>query len=153
MAVTAEALRELHHLHEQLAELRNRVERGPKQIRIREANVAQLKEKVDEAKAKVQETQMAINRKQLDLKAGEQKMVDAKVKLNAASSNKEYQALVEQIAAAERLVQRAMTDELPELCNQIASGEKLSEDDVERVRNTTAEAVAELLEEEQKRES
>jgi len=86
MAVTAEALRELHHLHEQLAELRNRVERGPKQIRIREANVAQLKEKVEEAKAKVQETQMAINRKQLDLKAGEQKMVDAKVKLNAASS-------------------------------------------------------------------
>jgi F-type H+/Na+-transporting ATPase subunit alpha len=59
----------------------------------------------------------------------------------------------EQIVVAEGLVQRAMTDELPELCNQIASGEKLSEDDVERVRNTTAEAVAELLEVEQKRES
>ena len=58
----------------------------------------------------------------------------------------------EQIVVAERLVQRAMTDDLPELCKQIASGKKLSEDDVERVRNTTAEAVAALLDEEQERE-
>ena len=76
MAVTAAALRELHHLHQQLSELRDRVERGPKQIRAREANTAQLKAKVDEARARVQETQMAINRQQLDLKAGEQKVVD-----------------------------------------------------------------------------
>ncbi len=113
MAVTAAALRELHHLHQQLAELRDRVERGPKQIRAREANTAQLKAKVDEARARVQETQMAINRKQLDLKAGEQKVVDAKVRLNAASSNKEYQALVEQIAAAE-MAGSVLADEILE---------------------------------------
>ena len=118
MAVTAAALRELHHLHQQLTELRDRVERGPKQIRAREANVAQLKAKVDEAKAKVQETQMAINRKQLDLKAGEQKMVDAKVKLNAASSNKEYQALVEQIAAAE-MAGSVLADEILEAMEKV----------------------------------
>lgn len=118
MAVTAAALRELHHLHQQLTELRDRVERGPKQIRAREANVAQLKAKVDEAKAKVQETQMAINRKQLDLKAGEQKMVDAKVKLNAASSNKEYQALVEQIAAAE-MAGSVLADEILESMEKV----------------------------------
>lgn len=113
MAVTAAALRELHHLHQQLAELRDRVERGPKQIRAREANVAQLKTKVDEARARVQEIQLAINRKQLDLKAGEQKVVDAKVRLNAASSNKEYQALVEQIAAAE-MAGSVLADEILE---------------------------------------
>jgi uncharacterized protein len=113
MAVTAAVLRELHHLHQQLAELRDRVERGPKQIRAREANAVQLKTKVDEARARVQETQMAINRKQLDLKAGEQKVVDAKVKLNAASSNKEYQALVEQIAAAE-MAGSVLADEILE---------------------------------------
>jgi predicted nucleic acid-binding Zn-ribbon protein len=44
---------------------------------------------------------MAVDRKQLDLKSGEQKVVDLRVKLNAASSNREYQALLEQIAAAE----------------------------------------------------
>lgn len=113
MAVTAAALRELHHLHQQLAELRDRVERGPKQIRAREATTTQLKAKVEEARARVQETQMAINRKQLDLKAGEQKVVDAKVRLNAASSNKEYQALVEQIAAAE-MAGSVLADEILE---------------------------------------
>jgi predicted nucleic acid-binding Zn-ribbon protein len=113
MAVTAAALRELHHIHQQLSELRDRVERGPKQIRAREANTAQLKAKVDEAKARVQETQLSINRKQLDLKAGEQKVIDARVRLNGASSNKEYQSLVEQIAAAE-MAGSVMTDEVLE---------------------------------------
>jgi len=118
MAVTAAALRELHHLHQQLAELRDRVERGPKQIRAREANTAQLKAKVDDARARVQETQMAINRKQLDLKAGEQKVVDARVRLNAASSNKEYQALVEQIAAAE-MAGSVLADEILESMEKV----------------------------------
>jgi len=113
MALTAAALRELHHFHQQLAELRDRIERGPKQVRAREANVAQLKTKVDDARARAQETQVAINRKQLDLKAGEQKVVDARVKLNAASSNKEYQALVEQIAAAE-MAGSVLADEILE---------------------------------------
>src|SRR3972149_1685169 len=118
MAVTAAALRELHHLHQQLAELRDRVERGPKQIRAREANTAQLKAKVDDARARVQETQMAINRKQLDLKAGEQKVVDARVRLNAASSNKEYQAVVEQIAAAE-MAGSVLADEILESMEKV----------------------------------
>ncbi len=118
MAVTAAALRELHHLHQQLAELRYRVERGPKQIRAREATTAQLKAKVDEARARAQETQMTINRKQLDLKAGEQKVVDAQVRLNAASSNKEYQALVEQIAAAE-MAGSVLADEILESMEKV----------------------------------
>jgi len=118
MAVTAAALRELHHLHQQLAELRDRVERGPKQIRAREATTAQLKAKVDEARARAQETQMTINRKQLDLKAGEQKVVDARVRLNAASSNKEYQALVEQIAAAE-MAGSVLADEILESMEKV----------------------------------
>ena len=134
MAVTAAALRELHHLHQQLAELRDRVERGPKQIRAREANVAQLKAKVDEARARVQETQMAINRKQLDLKAGEQKVVDARVKLNGASSNKEYQALIEQIAAAE-MAGSVLADEILEAMEKIdtlAAGRQRSREDAGR---------------------
>jgi uncharacterized protein len=118
MAVTAAMLRELHSLHQQLAELRNRVERGPQQIRAREANVANLKTNVEEARARVQETQLVINRKQLDLKAGEQKVVDAKVRLNAASSNKEYQALVEQIAAAE-MAGSVLADEILEAMEKV----------------------------------
>ncbi len=101
MSITAAALRELHRIHQQLADLRDRLERGPKQVRTREANVAQLEARLTEAKERAKQTQMAVDRKQLDLKAGEQKVVDLRVKLNAASSNREYQALLEQIAAAE----------------------------------------------------
>jgi predicted nucleic acid-binding Zn-ribbon protein len=101
MSITAAALRELHRIHQQLAELRDRLERGPKQVRAREANVAQLEAKLAEARERAKQTHMAVDRKQLDLKSGEQKVVDLRVKLNAASSNREYQALLEQIAAAE----------------------------------------------------
>ncbi len=101
MSITAAALRELHRIHQQLAELRDRLERGPKQVRAREANVAQLATRLAEARERTKQTQMAVDRKQLDLKAGEQKVVDLRVKLNVANSNREYQALLEQIAAAE----------------------------------------------------
>ena len=103
MSVTAAALRELHRIHQQLADLRDRLDRGPKQVRAREANVAQLEARLTEARDRAKQTQMAIDRKQLDLKSGEQKVVDLRVKLNTANSNREYQALIEQIAAAEAL--------------------------------------------------
>ena len=38
--------------------------------------------------------QMAVDRKQLDLKSGEQKVLDLRVKLNTANNNREYQALL-----------------------------------------------------------
>src|ERR1043165_9349685 len=101
MSVTAAALRELHRIHQQLADLRDRLERGPKQVRAREANVVQLEARLAEAREKAKQTQMAVDRKQLDLKSGEQKVVDLRVKLNQANSNREYQAFLEQIAAAE----------------------------------------------------
>jgi hypothetical protein len=113
MSVTAAALRELHRIHQQLADLRDRVERGPKQIRAHDANVTNFKARLEENRARVQQTQMAIDRKQLDLKAGEQKIVDLKVKLNAASTNKEYQTLMEQIAAAE-MAGSVLADEILE---------------------------------------
>ena len=113
MSVTAAALRELHRIHQQLADLRDRLERGPKQVRAREANVAQLEARLAEARDKAKQTQMAVDRKQLDLKSGEQKVVDLRVKLNTANNNREYQALLEQIAAAE-MAGSVLSDEILE---------------------------------------
>jgi predicted nucleic acid-binding Zn-ribbon protein len=129
MSVTAAALRELHRIHQQLAELRDRLERGPKQVRAREANVAQLEARLVESRERVKQTQMGIDRKQLDLKSGEQKVVDLRTKLNAASSNREYQALLEQIAAAE-MAGSVLQDEIlegMEKIDQIAVGVKDAE--------------------------
>lgn len=113
MSVTAAALRELHRIHQRLADLRDRLERGPRQVRIREANVAQLEARLAEARERAKQTQMATDRKQLDLKSGEQKELDLRVKLNGANSNREYQALLEQIAAAE-MAGSVMQDEILE---------------------------------------
>lgn len=118
MSVTAAALRELHQIHQRLADLRDRLERGPKQVRAREANVAQLEAKLAEARDRAKQMQMAIDRKQLDLKSGEQKVVDLRVKLNGASSNREYQAFLEQIAAAE-MAGSVLSDEILEGMDKI----------------------------------
>ena len=113
MAVTAAALRELHRIHQQLADLRDRLDRGPRQIKAREANVATLTNELEQAKETAQQMRVAVDRKQLDLKTGEQKIVDLRAKLNTAASNKEYQALLEQIAAAE-MVGSVLSDEILE---------------------------------------
>ena len=113
MSVTAAALRELHRIHQRLADLRDRLERGPKQVRAREANVTQLEAKLAEARDRAKQMQMAIDRKQLDLKSGEQKVLDLRVKLNGANSNREYQAFLEQIAAAE-MAGSVLSDEILE---------------------------------------
>jgi predicted nucleic acid-binding Zn-ribbon protein len=106
-------LRELHRIHQQLSDLRDRLERGPKQVRAREANVAQLETRLAEHRDRAKQTQMAVDRKQLDLKSGEQKIVDLRGKLNACNSNREYQALLEQIAAAE-MAGSVLSDEILE---------------------------------------
>jgi predicted nucleic acid-binding Zn-ribbon protein len=118
MNVTATALRELHRIHQQLADFRDRVERGPKLIRARDANVAQLDANLAAARDRAKQTQMALDRKQLDLKTGEQKVVDLRVKLNVANSNREYQALLEQIAAAE-MAGSVLSDEIIEGLDKI----------------------------------
>ena len=113
MAVSTAALRELHRIHSQLADLRDRLERGPRQITAHEANVAKQEAVLNAAQDLVKQTKMTADQKQLDLKAGENKIEDLKGKLNACSSNKEYQSLLEQIAAAE-MAGSVLADEILE---------------------------------------
>lgn len=113
MSVTAATLRELHRIHGQLAELRGRHERGPKQIRAHEASLANLQAELEKARDAVKQTRMMVDKKQLELKTAEQRVLDWKVKLNTCQSNKEYQALQEQIAAAE-MAGSVLSDEILE---------------------------------------
>src|SRR3954469_12194603 len=79
MAVTAAALRELHRIHQQLADLQDRLERGPKQVRARTAAVAQAEEQLAKAQAEIKTARVALDQKQLQLKTGESKIIDLKV--------------------------------------------------------------------------
>ena len=99
MSLTAAALRELHRIHQQLTDLRERLDRGPKQVRIRTAAVAHAEEQSAKAHYDIKTARVAMDSKQLLLKSGEGKIIDLKVKLNQANTNREYQALRDQIAA------------------------------------------------------
>ena len=113
MAVSAAVLRELHRIHVQLSDLRDRLARGPRQIQVHTNNVALQQAKLDAAQESVKQTKMAADQKQLDLTSSESKIVDLKAKLNGAGSNKEYQTLLEQIAATE-MANSVLADEILE---------------------------------------
>jgi predicted nucleic acid-binding Zn-ribbon protein len=97
--VSLDVLRTLHRLHRQLTDLRERQDRGPKQIRATEANVKHREEEVATLREELKTTRKTTDQKQLQLKANEAKILEFRRKLNAATSNREYQIFKEQIAA------------------------------------------------------
>ena len=111
MPISAALIRSLHRLHRQLSDLKERAERGPKQIRAREANLTRLQEEVAKALAEAKAAKVRADQKQLLLKSSEEKIQGLEGKLNACQSNREYQALKEQIAA-DRKACEVLSDEI-----------------------------------------
>lgn len=118
MNVTAAALRELHRIHRQLTDLKERLERGPKQVRAAEGNVKRSELELAQAKEAHTKTRVEADQKQLQLKGRETRISELRVKLNAANNNREYQALKEQIAA-DLQANSVLSDEILELLEKI----------------------------------
>lgn len=148
MAQNAELLELLHRIHRQLADLRDRQERGPRQVRAREANAAKLQAELTVTLDAVKQAKLASDRKQLDLKANEQRIADWRVKLNSCNSNKEYQTMIEQIAAAEMagsvladeiLEVMEKTDQLEISVAEVKNRVEAAKNDLARFRDTVAD--------------
>jgi hypothetical protein len=118
MAVNAAALRELHRIHRQLSDLRERLDRGPKQVRVRTAGVSQAEEQSAKIHGDLKASRVALDQKQLQLKTAEGKVAELKVKLNQANTNREYQALKDQIAADE-MASSVLADEILEAMEKL----------------------------------
>jgi len=116
-------LRTLHRIHRQLTDLRERLDRGPKQIRATENNVKHREEDLAKVKAEARALRMAADQKQLQLKSIEDKVKDLRRKLNAATSNREYQALLEQIAGDE-MTNSVLSDEILEALEKVDAFQK-----------------------------
>ncbi len=123
MNVTTDMLRELHRIHQQLSDLRDRIERGPRQIRMRETNVARLEQVMGQSQADSKAARILADQKQLQLRSDEGKIQDLKVKLNQAKNNREYQALKEQIAASE-MANSVLADEILDALEKVDELEK-----------------------------
>ncbi|MBL9164533.1 MAG: hypothetical protein JNL18_17530 [Planctomycetaceae bacterium] len=118
MALSAELLQRLHRIHRQLSDLRERQEKGPRQVKAREVNAAKLDAELVAAQDSVKHTKALSDRKQLDLKSNESRIADWRVKLNSCSNNKEYQTMIDQIAAAE-MAGSVLADEILETMERI----------------------------------
>src|SRR5687768_16396302 len=136
MNISTESLRELHRIHRQLKDLRDRLDRGPKQMAAAEANVKKMETDLEQAKDASKKTRIAADQKQLQLKSREDKIKDLNGKLNQAASNREYQALKEQIAADEQ-ANSVLSDELLEALekmDQLAAAVKNADENLKKAR-------------------
>jgi predicted nucleic acid-binding Zn-ribbon protein len=118
MSVTALALRELHRIHRQITDLKSQLARGPKQIRAAEGLLERLDTAVAAAKQALTHTKVTADDRQLQLRHREDRIKDLQLKLNQCGSNREYQALKEQIAADQQ-ANSVLSDEILEALEKI----------------------------------
>lgn len=101
ISVPTEILRRLHRIHQQLQDLRDRLDRGPRLAKAHQGNLAKLQEQLTEAQAKAKAIRTTADLKQGQLQSGEAAVAKRRNQLREAKDNREYQALLEQIAADE----------------------------------------------------
>ena len=135
-----ESLATLHRIHRQLADLRDRLERGPKQVKASEANVKKCEGELAQAKDAFKAAKLAGDEKQLQLKSREAKLADLTAKLNMAQSNKEYQLLKDQIAA-DKQANSVLADEILEALekqDQLQAAIKIAEQNLTKTKDDMA---------------
>lgn len=118
MTTLTEALRTLHRIHRQVADLQDRLQRGPKQVKGAEAVVKKSEADLAAAKEAFKTAKLASDEKNLQLKSRESRVLDLKGKLNAANSNREYQLLKDQIAADDQ-ANSVLSDEILEALERL----------------------------------
>ncbi len=109
--ITAEVLRELHRVHRQLADLNDRVRRGPRQVLAGQNAVARCDEELATLKDEWKTMRVQSDDQQLQLKQREAKIADLNRKLNECKTNTEFKMLKDQIAA-EHKANEVLEDEI-----------------------------------------
>ena len=148
-SVATETLRALHRIHRQVSDLKGRLRRGPNLLKAHEANIQRLEARRDQVQQETKNARVASDAKQGQLRDAELKIEKLKSQLNTAASNREYQALKDQIAAIE-MANSVLADEILEgleTLDESAEKVKVAEETVVKAR-----ADADKVREEIKRE-
>ena len=116
--VESSTLVQLHRIHKQLHDLRERLARGPKLIAAAKGNVKNQEDSLAAAKDALQNARKRADERQLQLNSRESRIEELKGRLNAANSNKEFQMIKEQIGADEQ-ANSVLADEILELLEKI----------------------------------
>ncbi|QDT44423.1 Putative zinc ribbon domain protein [Gimesia alba] len=139
MSTTAASLKALHHLYLRLYDVDQKLEQGPKRIKLKEQFALIQEEKLKEVQDQVLQLKKQVQQKNLDLQSNEAKILDLKGKLNSASSNKEFDIIKGQIAADE-MANSVLEDEILELMDKIDKKEEEVQSWVEKKDAAHAEA-------------
>jgi predicted nucleic acid-binding Zn-ribbon protein len=98
MIATAEALRDLHMLHQRAKALRDRIASGPKTLAARTAALAARAADLEKLRKAYQEVQVGVKKGEHAIQTAQAKIDDLTVKLNLVKKNEEYKAIQNQIA-------------------------------------------------------
>lgn len=155
MSVDATILRELHRLHRQLADLRERLRRGPQQVKVVEAGVKKLDDEMAAAREAVKKSKINADQKNLQLKEREARLTKLRKKHAEADNARDYQALQEQIAADET-ANSVLTDEVLEALDrteQLQAQIPVAEAALAKAREDAAKVIQRISDERQTLES
>ena len=117
---TTDIMASLHQILKSITEKQEKLERGPIRVAAHQARVDDATSKLDGTREQLTAARMAVDAKQLQLKTSEAKILDLQTKLNTCSSNREYQALLEQIAA-DQMAESVLEDEILECMENVDS--------------------------------
>ena len=108
----------LHRHHLALKSVQDELTRGPRQVRARDNQLAQLDADRKAKEEELKQTRAATDRKNLDLKSSEAKLKDLDRKQNEAASNREFDILKGQIAA-DKASNSVLQDEILEFLDKV----------------------------------
>jgi len=114
-------IKQLHELHQQLAWHAKQLEDGPRKVRMRDKIVEKKQAEIAAHKEQLTQLQKTADETNLQFRSNEQQIAELKVKLNKASSNKEFEIIKSQMDA-DLAANATLEDEYLELLEQIDSG-------------------------------
>ena len=110
---TTDIMASLHQILRSITSREEKLERGPIRVAAHQTNVNKAASTLESTRDQLKAARMAVDAKQLQLRTSETKILDLQTKLNTCANNREYQALLEQIAA-DQMAESVLEDEILE---------------------------------------
>jgi predicted nucleic acid-binding Zn-ribbon protein len=139
-------LAELHRLLLASKEVQEQLERGPRQLKVRQQNILHKQTELEAQRQKHKALRMNADQRSLQLKSNELKISDLKVKLNQAASNREFDIIRAQIEA-DTVANSVLEDEILDALEKVDAAQieiKRLEDEVTRGKADETRAAAEI---------
>ena len=118
MSVAGDELRELHQQHLRLQQVQEQLELGHRQLKARQTHAERKLAEIESLKEQFKQLRMATDQKNLQLRSLDSKIADLRAKLNATSSNREYEIIISQVNA-DVMAKSVLEDEILEALEKV----------------------------------